>query len=132
MSGLNGTILEQGNTFSAGEKQLFCLARAVLSPCKIVLIDEVTFCCCFGQIMNSKYPTLQATANVDAETDREIQEVIHQCLGDRTVITIAHRVDTVLGCDRVLVMEQGNIVEAGQPTALLQDATSKFSRFVSN
>ena len=75
---------------------------------------------------------LQATANVDAETDREMQEVIQQCLGDRTVIIIAHRVDTVLGCDRVLVMEQGNIVEAGQPTALLQDATSKFSRFVSN
>ena len=75
---------------------------------------------------------LQATANVDAETDREMQEVIQQCLGDRTVITIAHRVDTVLGCDRVLVMEQGNIVEAGPPTSLLRDATSKFSRFVSN
>ena len=42
LSGLNGTIVEQGSTFSAGEKQLFCLARAVLSPCKIVLIDEVT------------------------------------------------------------------------------------------
>ena len=75
---------------------------------------------------------LQATANVDAETDREMQEVIQQCLGDRTVITIAHRVDTVLGCDRVLVMEQGNIVEAGPPNTLLRDATSKFSRFVSN
>merc|ERR1719192_1762444 len=60
VGGLNGTIVEQGSTFSAGEKQLFCLARAVLSPCKIVLIDE-------------------ATANVDAETDREIQEVIQQC-----------------------------------------------------
>ena len=80
----------------------------------------------------SKYQPLQATANVDAETDREIQEVIQECLGDRTVITIAHRVDTVLGCDRVLVMEQGSIVEAGPPTALLQDSTSKFSRFVSN
>ena len=42
LSGLNGTIVEQGSTFSAGEKQLLCLARAVLSPCKIVLIDEVT------------------------------------------------------------------------------------------
>ena len=80
----------------------------------------------------SKYQPLQATANVDAETDREMQEVIQECLGDRTVITIAHRVDTVLGCDRVLVMEQGSIVEAGPPTVLLQDATSKFSRFVSN
>ena len=80
----------------------------------------------------SKYSNVQATANVDAETDREMQTVIQQCLGDRTVITIAHRVDTVLGCDRVIVMEHGNIVEAGQPSALLRDETSKFSRFVSH
>ena len=85
----------------------------MLSPCKIVLVDE-------------------ATANVDSETDRQLQEGIQQCLGDRTVVTIAHRVDTVLGCDRVLVMEAGLIVEAGHPNLLLQDNSSRFSRFVLN
>ena len=75
---------------------------------------------------------LQATANVDAETDRVMQEVVQQCLGDRTIITIAHRVDTVLACDRVLVMDQGTVVESGHPNALLQDSASKFSRFVNS
>ena len=139
LPGYDGQITEQGGSLSAGQKQLLCLARAVLSPCKIVLIDE-------------------ATANVDADTDRHLQvcyyhithtvlincirnfvrtnlifqEVIQQCLGDRTVLTIAHRVDTVLGCDRVLVMEAGNIVEAGHPNILLQDSASRFSKFVVN
>ena len=111
--GYGGRITEQGASLSAGQKQLLCLARAVLSPCKIVLVDE-------------------ATANVDSETDRQLQEVIQQCLGDRTVVTIAHRVDTVLGCDRVLVMEAGLVVEAGHPNLLLQDNSSRFSRFVLN
>ena len=57
-------ITEQGNSLSVGQKQLLCLARAVLSPCKIVCIDE-------------------ATANVDAETDGHLQNVIQQCLCDR-------------------------------------------------
>ena len=112
-AGLNGQMSEQGSSISVGQKQLLCLARAVLSPCKIVLIDE-------------------ATANVDSETDRHLQDVIQQCLSDRTVVTIAHRVDTVLSCDRVLVMEDGNIVESGQPTLLLQDTSTRFSRFVEN
>ena len=69
---------------------------------------------------------------MDAETDRLMQEVVQQCLGDRTIITIAHRVDTVLACDRVLVMDQGTVVESGHPNSLLQDSASKFSRFVNN
>ena len=111
--GLNGLIREQGSSLSCGQKQLLCLARAVLSPCKIVLIDE-------------------ATANVDTDTDRHLQDVIQQCLGDRTVVTIAHRVDTVLGCDRVLVMRDGEIVESGHPNILIQDSGSRFSKFVVN
>ena len=69
---------------------------------------------------------------MDAETDRVMQEVVQQCLGDRTIITIAHRVDTVLACDRVLVMDQGTVVESGHPNALLRDSASKFSRFVNS
>merc|ERR1712059_10914 len=113
MGGLNAKISDQGDSLSAGQKQLLCLARAVLSPSKVVLIDE-------------------ATANVDAETDKQLQEVIQHCLADRTVLTIAHRVDTVLGCDRVLVMEGGTIVESGHPNILLQDGGSKFAKLVSN
>jgi len=113
LGGLNAKITDQGDSLSAGQKQLLCLARAVLSPSKVVLIDE-------------------ATANVDADTDKQLQEVIQNCLADRTVLTIAHRVDTVLGCDRVLVMENGSIVEAGHPNLLLQESDTRFSNFVSN
>eukprot|EP00092_Neocalanus_flemingeri_P010518 GFUD01011332.1.p1 GENE.GFUD01011332.1~~GFUD01011332.1.p1 ORF type:complete len:1535 (+),score=298.00 GFUD01011332.1:327-4607(+) len=113
LGGLDAKISDQGDSLSAGQKQLLCLARAVLSPSKVVLIDE-------------------ATANVDAETDNQLQEVIQNCLADRTVLTIAHRVDTVLGCDRVFVMEDGAIVESGHPNILLQDSGTRFSKFVSN
>jgi len=101
------------SSLSAGQRQLLCLARALLSPAKVVLIDE-------------------ATANVDSETDVQLQQVIQSCLADRTVLTIAHRVDTVLGCDRVLVMEDGCIVESGHPNILLQDGETRFSRFATN
>jgi len=111
LGGLDFSVTGEGTCFSAGQKQLFCLARAVLSPARIVLIDE-------------------ATANVDLETDHQIQEVIQSCLADRTILTIAHRVDTVLGCDRVIVLEDGYIVETGHPNLLLQDGDSKFSKFV--
>merc|ERR1712130_674711 len=91
-------------SLSAGQRQLLCLARALLSPAKVVLIDE-------------------ATANVDSETDIQLQQGIQSCLADRTVLTIAHRVDTVL------VMEDGCIVESGHPNILLQDGETRFSRF---
>jgi len=112
LGGLSHHITGQGSCFSAGQAQLVCLVRAVLSPARIVLIDE-------------------ATANVDSETDQQVQEVIQTCLADRTVLIIAHRVDTVLGCDRVFVMEDGQVVESGHPNLLLQDGGTRFSKFVS-
>jgi len=111
LGGLDYKITGLGSCFSAGQKQLLCLVRAVLSPAKIVLIDE-------------------ATANVDTETDNQIQQVLQTCLADRTILMIAHRVHTVLGCDRVYVMENGSVVESGHPNILLQDSSSKFSQFV--
>jgi len=113
MGGLSAKLEERGLAMSAGQRQLLCLARAILSPAKVVLVDE-------------------ATANVDSETDRQLQEVIQTSLADRTVLTIAHRVDTVLGCDRVLVMQGGSIVESGHPNILLQDSTTHFSNLVAN
>jgi len=106
LGGLGASL--DSSSLSAGQKQLLCLARAILSPAKVVMIDE-------------------ATANVDSQTDSELQQVIQTCLADRTVLTIAHRVDTVLGCDRVLVMEEGSIVECGHPNILLQDSQTRYT-----
>ena len=70
----------------------------------------------------------EATANVDLETDRLVQDVLRTALHNCTVITIAHRVETVMGSDRVIVMSSGNAIEVGHPNILLQDPESKFSK----
>ena len=70
----------------------------------------------------------EATANVDLETDRLVQDVLRTALHNCTVITIAHRVETVMGSDRVIVMSTGQAIEVGHPNILLQDPKSKFSQ----
>lgn len=99
--GLDGKVLDSGSNFSVGQRQLLCLARAILRSNKILCLDE-------------------ATANVDAETDNLIQQTIRRQFGDCTVITIAHRLNTVLDCDKVLVIDSGEIVEYGRPLSLIQ------------
>ena len=94
-------ITEGGHNLSVGERQLICLARALLQNAKIILLDE-------------------ATANVDYLTDRMIQDVIRKEMAECTVLTIAHRLDTVLEYDRIMVLEKGEIVEFDQPDVLLQ------------
>ena len=94
-------ITEGRNNLSVGERQLICLARALLQNAKIILLDE-------------------ATANVDYLTDRMIQDVIRKEMAECTVLTIAHRLDTVLEYDRIMVLEKGEIVEFDQPDVLLQ------------
>lgn len=112
LGGLEGKVDERGRSLSMGQRQLFCLARAILSPSKLVCVDE-------------------ATANVDLETDTLVQEVLRSALKDRTVISIAHRIDSVLGTDRVIVMAAGQALESGSPQTLLQDKSSAFARHVS-
>ena len=73
----------------------------------------------------------EATAHVDLETDRQIQFVLRESMANCTVLTVAHRVNTVLGSDRVVVMANGRVIEAGHPNMLLQDPTSEFSKYVS-
>lgn len=109
--GLDASVGEKGSNFSMGQRQLLCLARTILSPAKIVCIDE-------------------ATANVDLETDRLVQGVLKTALADRTVITVAHRVETIMGADRVVVVAAGRAVEVGNPIELLKDEDSAFSRHV--
>ena len=96
---LSTPVAEAGSNLSAGQRQLLCLARALLRKCRIVCLDE-------------------ATANVDIETDALIQRVIRERMGGATVVTIAHRLNTVLDYDRVLVMEAGRVIEWGAPGEL--------------
>ena len=101
------------NQLSAGEKQLLCIARAVLSECKIVVLDE-------------------ATSRIDAKSDRQIQQVIREMFADKTVITIAHRLDTIIDSDRVLVMDAGQVVEYGGPVELLDKENGVFRQLVNS
>ncbi|NXB77213.1 MRP1 protein, partial [Donacobius atricapilla] len=91
---------DQGENLSTGQKQLLCLARALLWKAKILILDE-------------------ATAAVDFETDVQIQSMLRTQFRDSTVLTIAHRVNTVLDCDRILVLENGRIAEFDTPEHLI-------------
>ncbi|XP_078381051.1 multidrug resistance-associated protein 1-like isoform X2 [Oculina patagonica] len=98
--GLRYTIAEGGENLSVGQRQLVCLARALLRKSKILVLDE-------------------ATAAVDLETDEFIQQTIRREFADRTVFTIAHRLNTIMDYDRVLVLDSGSIVEFDSPANLL-------------
>jgi len=105
--GLEGRVSEGGENFSVGQRQLLCLARAVLRRTKVLVLDE-------------------ATAAVDLETDQLIQRTIRTVFRDCTVLTIAHRINTIMDSDRVMVLDKGVIVEFDTPAALLERPTSIF------
>lgn len=101
--GLDAKVLDGGSNFSVGQRQLLCLARAILRDNKILILDE-------------------ATANVDSNTDKLIQLTIRNNFANCTVITIAHRLNTIMDSDKVLVVDAGEIVEFGHPFELIQKA----------
>ncbi|KAH6576899.1 hypothetical protein BASA50_008740 [Batrachochytrium salamandrivorans] len=99
-SRLETVVTENGKSVSQGQRQLICIARAILSKAKILVLDE-------------------ATASLDAKTDLLIQETIKKNFADLTMLTIAHRLNTIIDCDRVLVMDAGKVVEFDEPSKLL-------------
>ncbi|XP_044597665.1 multidrug resistance-associated protein 1 isoform X5 [Cotesia glomerata] len=106
-NGLMYLVSEGGDNLSVGQRQLICLARALLRKTKILILDE-------------------ATAAVDLETDDLIQRTIREEFKDCTVLTIAHRLNTILDSDRVIVLDKGVITEFDKPENLLQKPTSAF------
>ena len=111
--GLDFKIQEKGRNLSSGEKHLMCLARAILTNRKILCIDE-------------------ATASVDYETDHFIQETIRKEFANLTVITIAHRIETIIDYDKVLILDDGKIVEFDTPNNLLANKMSAFYSLVNS
>lgn len=105
--GLNHQVNEGGDNLSIGQRQLVCLARALLRRTNVLVLDE-------------------ATAAVDLETDSLIQATIRQEFNHCTVLTIAHRLHTILDSDRVLVLDNGKVAEFNSPKSLLADNQSIF------
>ncbi len=109
----NLQVSERGSNLSSGQKQLVCLARALLRRSKVLILDE-------------------ATAAVDPETDALVQETIRTEFGNATIVTIAHRLDTIMNSDRIVVMDEGRIAEVDSPKRLLADKQSKFFSMMRN
>jgi ABC-type multidrug transport system fused ATPase/permease subunit len=109
--GLDTQMAEGGSNFSCGQRQLICFGRAILNNCKIVVLDE-------------------ATASVDVETDAKIQNTIRRVFSDKTVLVIAHRLNTIMGSDRIMVMDNGHVAEFDTPQKLMDNPDSAFNALI--
>ncbi|KAI3830551.1 hypothetical protein MKW98_030714 [Papaver atlanticum] len=108
---LDASVIENGENWSMGQRQLVCLGRVLLKKSKVLVLDE-------------------ATASVDTATDNLIQQTLRLQFWDCTVVTIAHRITSVLDSDMVLLLDHGLAVEYDSPTKLLGNKKSSFSKLV--
>ncbi|XP_052177409.1 ABC transporter C family member 3 isoform X2 [Diospyros lotus] len=108
---LDSSVTENGENWSMGQRQLVCLGRVLLKKSKVLVLDE-------------------ATASVDTATDTLIQQTLKQHFSECTVLTIAHRITSVLDSDMVLLLDNGLVMEYDSPIKLLQNKSSSFSRLV--
>ncbi|KAG7392329.1 hypothetical protein PHYBOEH_006432 [Phytophthora boehmeriae] len=111
--GLDYEVAEKGENLSVGQRQLLCIARALIRDSKVIVMDE-------------------ATANVDQESDKLIQQTVKESFGggDRTVLCIAHRIETIMDSDKILVLDAGEVAEYDSPSALLKLKGSIFRTLV--
>ncbi|DAZ98872.1 TPA: hypothetical protein N0F65_002597 [Lagenidium giganteum] len=108
---LDAPVDEQGANLSVGERQLLCIARALLKRSKVILMDE-------------------ATASIDTETNRKIQQSMCTEFHDCTCLTVAHRINTIMDADRILVMDKGQVAEFGPPQELVKQSQGIFRSLV--
>lgn len=109
--GLDSLVVEDGSNWSMGQRQLFCLGRALLRKAKILVLDE-------------------ATASIDNATDMILQKTIRTEFANSTVITVAHRIPTVMDCTMVLAISDGKLVEYDEPMKLMRNEGSLFGQLV--
>ncbi|KAK2420557.1 ABC transporter C family member [Trifolium repens] len=109
--GLNSSVVEDGSNWSMGQRQLFCLGRALLRRSRILVLDE-------------------ATASIDNSTDLILQKIIRAEFADCTVITVAHRIPTVMDCSMVLAISDGKLAEYDEPMSLMKREESLFRKLV--
>uniref|UniRef100_A0A0A0KCQ4 ABC-type xenobiotic transporter n=1 Tax=Cucumis sativus TaxID=3659 RepID=A0A0A0KCQ4_CUCSA len=107
---LDSSVTDEGGNWSVGQRQLFCLGRVLLKRNKILVLDE-------------------ATASIDSATDTVLQRIIREEFSECTVVTVAHRVPTVIDSDKVMVLSFGNLVEYEEPSKLME-TNSYFSKLV--
>ncbi len=107
LGGLSANISERGRDLSSGQRQLLCFVRALLSKAKILCLDE-------------------ATASIDHKTETLIQQTIRNMFRSSTILFVAHKIESVLNCDRIIVMDNAKVSEIGTPDSLMQNCNSMF------
>jgi len=108
---LEKEIDEGGSNLSNGEKQLVCICRAIMRKCQVVILDE-------------------ATSNIDIVTEERIQALLETFLQDSTVLTVAHRLNTIIKSDKVLVLSYGTVKEFDSPSNLMHNPDSEFTKLL--
>lgn len=111
LGGLDAKIQNSSNNWTPGQRQLFYMAQAILRKTKILIFDEIT-------------------SNLDQRIAEIITKIVYEDLADSTILIIAHRLDTIIKCDRVLILENGKIADFASPANLLTNRDGLFRKMI--